>query len=173
MKKFIVALSILLLVTGCGKTAAEKLEAKYGKDNTKLQTNLEKLDVSKVDNYFTGLFKLDNNGLETNLGLTLSDVENYIVAVPYVEDAKMYIIVKPASGKDARVKSQIKTYLSTLENKLRQQVEMATDETVKATYTAKADLVKNRLEKTLNGYLIYIVSTDNNAVYNVIEDALK
>lgn len=173
MKKILVTLSILLLVTGCGKTAAEKLEAKYGEDNTKLQTKLQNLDVSKVDNYFTGLFKLDNNGLETNLGLTLSDVENYVVAIPYIEDARMYIIIKPAAGKEARVKSQVKTYLETIENKMRQQAQMATEEERKTMYIAKADLVKNRLEKKENGYYVYVVSADNNAVYNVIKEAIK
>ena len=34
-------------------------------------------------------------------------------------------------------------------------------------------MIEDRLEKELDGYLIYIVSYDNDAVYQAIEESLK
>ena len=66
------------------------------------------------------------------------------------------MIVKPNEGKEDVVKEAINTYMTNLESQMEFYL------------VDQYELVKNRLEKEYGGYLIYIVSTDNDKVYNSI-----
>ena len=171
MKKIFTLCAILILLTACGKTDIEKLDDKYGKNNDVIKEELDKITIADVDNYFSGLFKYDLNGMETNLGLSTKELENFVVAMPYMNLPKFYMILKPKADKDlkARVIRQVEQKISTMENQIRMTSESETDEDKKAQIIAGADLIKNHLKEEYKGYLIYICSPDNEKVLETIK----
>lgn len=171
MKKVLTLCAVLLLLTACGKTDIEKLEDKYGENNEVIKEELEKITLADVDNYFSGLFKYDLNGMETNLGLSTKELENFVVAMPYMNLPKFYMILKPKADKDlkARVIRQVEQKINTMENQIRMTSESETDKDKKAQIIADADLIKNHLKEEYKGYLIYICSPDNEKVLETIK----
>lgn len=171
MKKIFTLCAVLILLTACGKTDIEKLDDKYGKNNDVIKEELDKITIADVDNYFSGLFKYDENGLITNLGLSTKELENFVVAMPYGNQPKFYIILKPKADKElkARVISQVETRISTMENQIRLTSESITDEETKKQVIAQADLIKNHLKEEYKGYLIYICSNENTKVLETIK----
>lgn len=96
--------------------------------------------------------------MNMELGLNPEDVEEFLMKKPMMmTQASTYIIVKPAEGKTETVESKINEYME----KQEQQWE---------TYLPdQYELVKNRKAEKLGDYLIYIVSTDNELVFNTIK----
>ena len=171
MKKVLTLCAVLLLLTACGKTDIEKLEDKYGENNEVIKEELEKITLADVDNYFSSLFKYDLNGMETNLGLSTKELENFVVAMPHMNQPKFYMILKPKADKDlkARVIRQVEQKIDTMENQIRMTSDTATDEESKKQIIAQADLIKNHLKEEYKGYLIYICSPDNEKVLETIK----
>lgn len=172
-KSLIVALSLLFVVTGCGKSDSEKIKSKYGSSNEKIVKKLESKDDMKT--YFGDLMVLDDNLLSNQLGVRVEDVENYVGAIPYVLDSKFYIAIKPKKDNKKRVKESLDAYASQLENRIRDEINMNTEmsEETKVDYTKKADMVKNHLAKEVNGYYVYISSEDNEKVLKIMTENLK
>lgn len=177
MKKILLTLFVtLFILTGCGKTVEEKRESKYGNQNNEISNSLANLQIGKDGlESFKDLMILDDNTLGTELGLTLNDVENYIAAVPTALDSRLYIIIKPKSGSEEKVKKAISIYFDNIEQRLGDGTSLgdnATEEEKKL-QEEKIKMVQNHLEKQVNGYYVYIISSDNDAVFKVVENNLK
>ena len=100
--------------------------------------------------------------IEDVLGIKKEQVEEFAMATPMmIVRSDTYIIVKPSEGNKKAVKEKIDEYMANLETQWE-------------TYLpAQYELVKNRLEKELGDYLVYIVSIDNDLVYKTIKDCKK
>lgn len=183
MKKILyLSLVALVLVTGCGKSEEEK-QKELKENNKNIVTNIESLEVNGI-NEFKGLMVLDDNTMETELGLTQKDYENYISQVPYYLDSRLYIVIKPKEGKTDRIKRQIDLYISNITQRL----EMEKNNIV-TTYDEQGNEIKNPVDTTeidskiaminnmakeeYNGYLIYVSSNSNDKILEIIKNNLK
>lgn len=111
---------------------------------------------------FANVMEMPIESIEDVLGLKEDQVEEFLMATPMmIVRSDTYIIVKPSEGNKKVVKEKIDEYMDALEKQWE-------------TYLPEQyELVKNRLEKELGDYLIYVVSIDNDLVYKTIKDCKK
>ena len=167
MKKLLViVIAGTLLLTGCGKTDKEKRESKYGKENNSITEKLSGMEE------FSGLMILNDATLASQIGLTLDDVENYLGALPYTLDSKFYVAIKPKKGSEDLVKQALDIYTTVLLSKLENSLENTSDEE-KSNLQTQIDMINNHMEKEINGYYVYISSSDNDSVLKIIKENLK
>ena len=76
MKKILILLC-LILITGCSDKQEENKYQKYEEDNKKIVEKIQNIEIDGIKE-FEGLMVLDNNTIETEMGLTINDLENYI-----------------------------------------------------------------------------------------------
>lgn len=150
MKKIIIVLVMTLILTGCGKE--KTLEEKYGKENDVIKEEL------KEQENFKDLMILDSNTLRTELGIREEKVENYIAAVSYERNGNYYIAIKPKEEEKEYVKVALDSYVEHLKN-------IADKEAKK--------LLDNSISTEISGYYVYISSSDNDKVLEIIKDKLK
>lgn len=110
------------------------------------------------ENIFGALMEVNDETLESQFNINKSDVKEYLIKVPMmITSSNSYIIIKPVDGKKDEVKEKIDEYMTKLEKQWE-------------TYLPEQyELVKNRLEKEYGDYLIYIVSSDNDLVFETIK----
>jgi len=146
MKKIILTLVMCFILVGCGKD--EKVNLNLEEINTKLgETELfsktEKIDISYIENKYG----LDSKGIE----------EYSIYMARTSMSSSMYAIFKVS---DDKVKERIE---STFIDKY---VHSWTDIVYEP---EEAELVNNMHSEKYGDYLIYIISSDNNKVINIIK----
>lgn len=109
---------------------------------------------------FGSLMQIDDSLLKDQFDINPTDLDAYLIATPMtmVQTSSFYIL-KPASGKKDEVKEKMDKYMSNLE------------ETWKTYLPEQYELVKNRKEVTYGDYLIYIISSDNDKVFEIIKNA--
>lgn len=120
--------------------------------------NEEVLNIVKNTNepLFGSLMEFTDEELESMLSIDPSDIEEYVVKVPMMSaDSKMYAIIKPVEGSEDKVKEAMDKYFTSLEEN--------------TMYPENVELIKNRKESTVGDYLVYIVSSDNDLVFNTIK----
>ncbi len=107
---------------------------------------------------FNNMVDVPLETIEGVLGVKPEDVTEFSMKLPMMSiSSSMYIIAKPAEGKEELVKEQLDTYVTNLE-------------TQGAAYLPQQlELVKNRKVEQLGEYLIYIISNDNELVFNTIK----
>lgn len=110
------------------------------------------------ENIFGALMEVNDETLESQFNINKSDVKEYLIKVPMmITSSNSYIIIKPVDGKKDEVKEKIDEYMTKLEKQWE-------------TYLPEQyELVKNRLEKEYGDYLIYIISSDNDLVFETIK----
>lgn len=150
-------LIIVLLITGCGCNKSKEID-KNEKVNNKINSKIQDMSLgdSKI---FEGLIVLNDNTLETQLGINRNFVENHAIGISmYNNFPKLYMIIKPKKENKKIVKQALDLYL----NKIKENVK---------------DDDKPKYEKALkqeyNGYYVYIVSDDNEKVFSKIKEYLK
>lgn len=123
-------------------------------DNNKV---LELIKSSKAL-IFGNLMKLDDESIAATLNIKKEQYTEILMEIPMmIVRSNMYIIVKPADGEKENVQEAIDTYMTNLEEQW-------------STYLPEQyELVKNRLFEEYGGYLIYIVSSDNERVLETIK----
>jgi len=128
------------------------------KDNA----DLLKVIKNSKNPIFANVMEMPIESIEDVLGLKEDQVEEFLMATPMmIVRSDTYIIVKPSEGNKKVVKEKIDEYMDALE------------EQWKTYLPEQYELVKNRLEKQLGDYLIYVVSIDNDLVYKTIKDCKK
>lgn len=150
-----------------------------------VKTKLQNYSYEEVNGYLVWVVSADNNKImeltknakaavlpmmmevtvdtfQDVLSLDPSTVSEYAIKQPaMITSSTTYMVVKPAEGKKAEVKAALDNYMVALENQW-------------ATYLPdQYELVKNRMYKEYGDYLIYIVSSDNDAIYNTIIGSTK
>ena len=124
--------------------------------------DLLKIVKNSKSSIFANMMDVPVESIEDVLGIKKEQVEEFVMATPMmIVRSDTYIIVKPSEGNKKAVKEKIDEYMANLETQWE-------------TYLpAQYELVKNRLEKELGDYLVYIVSIDNDLVYKTIKDCKK
>jgi hypothetical protein len=150
MKKTLGLLVAVLLLAGCGK--------KEGSKTCNIDTkNIPTLAMKY--NEFSDKDSVNDEDLIFGYGIDVSLLDDYAIYISSkIDDPSMYMVLKPKSGEESVVEYQIKDmfekYLSSYSGY----------------YPEAVPQINNRLEKKYNGYLIYIISNNNEEVYNTILD---
>ena len=146
MKKIVISLMLVgLLLVGCGKK---------NKD-----LDLDRITASiEETNLFKDASKIDIDYIERQYGMSTEGIEDYRIYMSQTStSASMYAIFKVSSDK---AKENIEsTFINKYINSWTEIVYNASE----------AKLVENMYKEEYSGYLIYIVSTDNDKVLNIIK----
>ncbi len=152
MKRIMLFLLLIILVSGCTK-------------------NNSKLDFSEVSNslnnltyndksLFPNTAKVETDILEMKYGVSLESFESYIVVMPTMAtSASMYAIFLPKEGKS----KEAEAISDIIMNKY------ASSWTSIIYNVSEAYLVNNMLKTKYNGYIIYIISNNNDLALNTIK----
>lgn len=108
---------------------------------------------------FGMMMEVTKDQVKDVLNIEESDVEEFLMKMPMMmTQSNTYIIVKPASGKENVVKDALEEYMSKLETQWQNYL------------PDQYELVKNRKVEKIGDYLIYIVSNNNDLVFNTISN---
>lgn len=161
MKKYFGILMIgILLITGCG----EKPTIKWNLET--VEQAVSGLTYTDSENKNSEMFQnnksVDAATLKNKYGFDTSDIESFVAWMPTLLDhASMYLIVLPKEGKETVVKEAINGFFK----KYYEQWNAGN-------YAPKeVALINDRLETKEDGYLIYIVSYDNDKVLTTMKNA--
>lgn len=149
MKKISVCLICLLFVSGCG-------------NDTKVDID-DKIDS---ENLISNMQVIDDNMLKTEFGINVDNVIDYSSGINMVSD-DIYVALKPKKGKEELIKNSLDNYFLNLET---QYIEYEDDIVIE---NEKYNKIKNRYYEEYNGYYIYIVSSNNDKVLDIIKNNLK
>jgi len=182
MKKILlITILSLAFFTGCETKEKDKF-AKYEESNDKIVSDVKDITTEDGNKEFLNMMVLDNNTLETQFGLTVNDVDNYVAQVSYELDARMYLAFKPASGKEERVKKLVGLYIDSVKTRLEMEKNNMVPTTNELGETIEPDtsyidkqinMIDNMLIEEYNGYLIYISSSSNDLILAKLKDSLK
>ena len=142
-KLIIILLLVSLLVVGCNN---KKLE---GKCNTTIRD-----EISKIKE-FKNLDQINDNTLETILGINLNFVEEYAIGINKYNPEKVYAVIKPIKGQEKTINTAMKLYISNGKEQYKNTKFNKKQINYKKLY-------KNYLYKEYRGYQIYIISENNN-----------
>lgn len=110
------------------------------------------------ENVFGALSEINDEMLFNQFDINKEDVEDYLIKTPMmITSSNSYIIIKPKDGKKEEIKEKMNSYME----KLEKQWEIY--------LVDQYELVKNRLEEEYGDYLIYIISSDNELVFDTIK----
>lgn len=106
---------------------------------------------------FGMMMEVTKEQIKDTLNIEESDVSEFLMKMPMMmTQSNTYIIVKPVDGKEDVVKSAVEDYMKKLETQWE-------------TYLPdQYELVKNRKEAKIGDYLVYIVSNNNDLVFDTI-----
>ena len=154
MKKVLLIIMCLFLLCGCGNKEEEKKTISINMSKVS-----EKLSNVTIDgkNPFSNKENINDLDLIKGYSVDVDLFDEYVIYLSSsVEDPSMYMVLKPKKDKESVVKYQIndmyKEYLAAYQGY----------------YPEAVPTIENRLEKEEGDYLIYVVSKDNNSVYNKI-----
>ena len=161
MKKIYLILIVLLLIpiliTGCGnkddKDTKSKAIDKYNEQIIKIK-EFKNLDI------------INDNTLETILGINRNFVESYAIGINKYNHEKLFAVIKPTKGQEDTIKLAMKLYIDEGKKQYKNQKFSKKEINYKKLY-------KNRLYKEYRGYQIYIVSENNNKNYNKIKRIVR
>lgn len=157
MKKILLIIMGLFLITGCGEKKEENnLDVKLNMDDIK--ENLSSIKIGD-GNPYNEMDSVNDLELIDGYGIDVTLLEDYVIYISSsVEDPSMYMVLKVSEENKSVVKYQVddmfNQYLSAY----------------KGYYPEAATIIEDKMEKEYNGYLIYIVSNDNQKVYDEILD---
>jgi len=127
----------------------------------KLKTTLSNLKNDADVKIFNDMISLTSDQISTYFNIDMNKIESFIVRISSSKfESSMYIIMKPIDGYKEKLISLIKSYMSSYEKSW-----MYLDET-------QYDIVVNRKAIERNGYIVYVISTDNNIVLDEIRKVI-
>ena len=169
------------------KTETEAYIQKLISDETDatIKQKLENYSFEEIDGYLVWVVSEDNNRileltknaranilpmmmditsemLQDSIGLDPASVTEFAIKTPaLITSSTTYMVVKPADGKKNEVKDALDNYMVALEEQW-------------STYLPEQyELVRNRLYTEYGDYLIYIVSENNDLIYDTIISSTK
>ena len=156
MKKILLLVLVVFMITGCDKD-----KEVTGIDVNKVPDKLNGIKVNLV-NSFDDMKSVNDLDLIAGYGLDIELFDEYVIYLSStVEDPSMYMILKPLPGNESIIKFQVGELFDKYMN------------AYAGYYPEAVTLIENRLEKEYKGYYIYVVSYDNDIVYEKILECSK
>lgn len=151
MKKIVWLFALMLIFTGCNKEKKEswnldKIDDKLMayQEKGEMFKDCEKISLEKM----ASKYDFHDTYIEEGIIRMSSTTVNY----------NMYFILKPKEGKESEVEKEMENFFTSFADMIQNY------------YPEEYTKVKNRLERKIDGYLIYIVSEDNETVLSLIEE---
>ncbi len=141
-----------------------RLEQEYGNHliyivGNNSATILEQIKETKKK-IFSNMIELEKEEVEKKLDISSDMIEEYLFGISdKLNNATQYLIIKTKDSTNVRQK--IHNYFEELEQEW------------KTKNSKQYELLKNRMEKQLGNYLIYIVSSENKMAFKMIESYYK
>jgi len=124
-------------------------------DNEKV---VEQIKTSRSP-IFGAMMEVTKDQVKDTLGIEPSSLDEFLMKSPMmIVNSNTYIIAKPAKGHEKEVEQALDTYMTKLE------------EQWKTYLPDQYELVRNRKVEKLGNYLIYIVSSDNDKVFQTMKN---
>ena len=152
MKKILLIITCILILTGCGAKEENNSNVKLSMEEIKENLTSIEIEETKPFNNEESINDLD---LIEGYGIDVTLLEEYVIYISSsVEDPSMYMVLKPIAEKKSVVKYQVEDmfdrYLSAY----------------MGYYPEAATIIEDKMEKEVSDYLVYIVSLDNQKVFN-------
>lgn len=145
-KKIIMVIGLAIILTGCNKSASTL-------DMKRASTSL--------DEKYQNMALMSDKELEGIYNQDITLMEEYIIKASENQDGNFYALIKVKSENKEKVKNNMDEMFSILENQ-------------SSLYSPEAvNLIKNKLATSVGDYLIYIVSENNQEMYNVVKEYIN
>ena len=146
LKKIIMVIGLAIILAGCNKSASTL-------DMKKASTSL--------DEKYQNMALMSDKELEGIYNQDTTLMEEYIIKSSENQDGNFYALIKVKSENKEKVKNNMDEMFSILENQ-------------SSLYSPEAvNLIKNKLATSVGDYLIYIVSENNEEMYNVVKEYIN
>lgn len=146
LKKIIMVIGLAIILAGCNKSAS----------------TLDMKGVStSLDEKYQNMALMSEKELEGIYNQDITLMEEYIIKSSENQDGNFYALIKVKSENKEQVKNNMDEMFSILENQ-------------SSLYSPEAvNLIKNKLATSVGDYLIYIVSENNEEMYNVVKEYIN
>ncbi len=148
MKKYLILLIVIMLaITGC-------------KSNEEVSLDINKASIS-LDEKYTNMNDMNEGELTIIYGLNLDLMEEKVIKASSLNNGDFYALICVNKKNKDKIKEQMNNMFKELEN----QSNLYSPEAV--------EKIKNRFESSAGNCLVYIVSDDNNAYYDVVKEHIS
>lgn len=108
---------------------------------------------------FSNYISLEKEQFENRYGVGADLIDELFVKVPYMSSTEAtLIIIKAENGQSSKIRNLLDDHFDNIESQVN--------------YVDYKSLLSNRMYKRIGNYLIYIITTDNDKVYEVILDSV-
>lgn len=146
LKKIIMVIGLAIILAGCNKSASTL-------DMKKASTSL--------DEKYQNMALMSDKELEGIYNQDTTLMEEYIIKSSENQNGNFYALIKVKPENKDKVKNNMDEMFSILENQ-------------SSLYSPEAvNLIKNKLATSVGDYLIYIVSENNQEMYNVVKEYIN
>ena len=149
MKKIIICLIGILLLTGCG--ASSNSEA-----------TLDMVAASKsLDAEMKDMVSMEDRELEAIYGIDLSLMDEYVIKSNSNKNGSVYALIKVSDKNKDEVKKQMDNFFETLESQ-------------SSLYSPEAvEVLENKVQTSVGNYLIYLSYEDTDKAYDLVKENIK
>ena len=146
LKKIIMVIGLAIILAGCNKSVST-LDMKGAS--------------TSLDEKYQNMALMSEKELEGIYNQDITLMEEYIIKSSENQDGNFYALIKVKSENKEKVKNNMDEMFSILENQ-------------SSLYSPEAvNLIKNKLATSVGDYLIYIVSENNEEMYNVVKEYIN
>ena len=146
LKKIIMVIGLSIILAGCNKSVST-LDMKGAS--------------TSLDEKYQNMALMSEKELEGIYNQDTSIMEEYIIKASENQNGNFYALIKVKSENKEKVKNNMDEMFSILENQ-------------SSLYSPEAvNLIKNKLATSVGDYLIYIVSENNEEMYNVVKEYIN
>lgn len=146
LKKIIMVIGLAIILAGCNKSVST-LDMKGAS--------------TSLDKKYQNMALMSEKELEGIYNQDITLMEEYIIKSSENQDGNFYALIKVKSENKEKVKNNMDEMFSILENQ-------------SSLYSPEAvNLIKNKLATSVGDYLIYIVSENNEEMYNVVKEYIN
>lgn len=146
LKKIIMVIGLAIILAGCNKSVST-LDMKGAS--------------TSLDEKYQNMALMSEKELEGIYNQDITLMEEYIIKSSENQDGNFYALIKVKSENKEKVKNNMNEMFSILENQ-------------SSLYSPEAvNLIKNKLATSVGDYLIYIVSENNEEMYNVVKEYIN
>ena len=149
MKKIIICLIGILLLTGCGTSSNSEA-------TLDMNAASKSLDAEMKD-----MVSMEDRELEAIYGIDLCLMDEYVIKSNSNKDGSVYAIIKVSDKNKDEVKKQMDNFFETLESQ-------------SSLYSPEAvGILEDRVQTSVGNYLIYLSYKDTDKAYDLVKENIK